>query len=185
MQPLRPPPPARDAATPRACRRLCRAATPPGRLQGPPDPLQYVDRCRPMRLPERLSRARAAHQSETVTSATAPTWAGPACRPVGLGGQGAQRPVTVAGEEPEVTGGRGRHLGGELTGAVEEPDVGVAHRRSPPDHGPGSPPPWRRRCRRGTGRPPWRRTSGVTLAASSPRATGTPTREPYSVQEPS
>ena len=37
-----------------------------------------------------------------------------------------------AGEEPEVAGRRGRHLGGELTGPVEQPDVGVADRLARP-----------------------------------------------------
>jgi hypothetical protein len=42
------------------------------------------------------------------------------------GRQRAQRPLAVAGEEPEVAGRRGRHLGGELAGPVEQPHVGVA-----------------------------------------------------------
>ena len=55
----------------------------------------------------------------------------------------------------------GRHLGGELAGPVEQPDVGVADRlaaRGSP--GPGRRPPWRRRRRRATARPRSRRTSG-------------------------
>src|SRR5690348_14379073 len=34
-----------------------------------------------------------------------------------------ERPVAGRGEEPEVTGRRGDHLGGELTCAVEQPYV--------------------------------------------------------------
>src|SRR5206468_3867514 len=41
------------------------------------------------------------------------------------GGERTEGPGPVAGEEPEVTGGRSGHLGGELTGRVEQPDVRV------------------------------------------------------------
>ena len=47
---------------------------------------------------------------------------------LGTGCEGAQGPAAVVGEEPEVPGRRGRDLGGELAGRVEETDVGVADR---------------------------------------------------------
>jgi hypothetical protein len=60
----------------------------------------------------------------TATSAICPRCA-VTTRSTGLGlrGQRAQRPLTVTGEEAEVAGRRGRHLGGELTRAVEQTDV--------------------------------------------------------------
>src|SRR5690348_9349951 len=43
-------------------------------------------------------------------------------------GQCAQRPRAGGGEEPEVTGGRGDDLGGELVGRVEQADERPADR---------------------------------------------------------
>src|SRR5205823_12085928 len=43
--------------------------------------------------------------------------------------QCAQGPRTGRGEEPELAGGRRHHLGGELTGGVEQPDVRTRHGR--------------------------------------------------------
>src|SRR5690349_22342639 len=45
-----------------------------------------------------------------------------------LGGERAQRPLAVTREEPEVAGGTGRDLGGELAGAVEQAHVRAADR---------------------------------------------------------
>src|SRR4051794_16372016 len=44
---------------------------------------------------------------------------------LGSGREGTKRPLAVAGEEPELTVLVGRHLGGELTRAVEEAHIGV------------------------------------------------------------
>src|SRR5919197_1008642 len=58
-----------------------------------------------------------------------------ASRPVGLvslreyaGTTRGQRPVARRREEPEVSGRRRRHLGGELTSGVQQPHVGAADR---------------------------------------------------------
>src|SRR3954467_1353851 len=91
-----------------------------------------------------------------------------------------QGPLAVAGEEAEMTTGRGRYLGGELAGPVEEPHVGVGHGLAvthdlPLDH----------RLLRDVdaleGKATGLRAAHQASAspASSPSTTGTPTSEPY------
>ena len=103
---------------------------------------------------------------------------------VGLGCQGAQGPLAVAGEEAEVAGGRGGDLGGELTGAVEQTHVGVADRLATAndaalDHG------LLGDVHAVEGQAALSRAAHQASPFSSPRETGTPTSEPYSVHEPS
>src|SRR4051794_16723168 len=97
----------------------------------------------------------------------------------GAGGEGAERPVAGGRVEAEVTGGVGYHLGGELAGGVQQPDERAGDRGTGAQHLAGD--------------------DGVLLqvdalqvAALGGRAAhqtsfsiGTPTSEPYSVQEPS
>ncbi len=71
-------------------------------------------------------------------------------------GPGARR-----GEEPELAGGRGRHLGGELTGGVEQPHV-TATRRAVPRDDAGITDSLTRRPPRPTGLPSSLRTSGTS-----------------------
>src|SRR6478752_1101993 len=101
-----------------------------------------------------------------------------------LGCQRAQRPLAVAGEEPEVTAGRGRDLGGELTGAVEQAHVRRTDRLAAAQHLALDD------CLildvdAVEGQPALSGAAHQASPGSSPRATGTPTREPYSVHEPS
>ena len=115
--------------------------------------------------------------------------AGPAQRP--------QRPRPGRGEEPEHALRRGHDLGGELAGAVEQPDVRAADRltlgtrctmpvmtvsfsRSTPA---GRGADWS-----GAAQPAAMLAGEVmdhAFPGSSPSAIGTPMSEPYSVQEPS
>src|SRR3990170_4078849 len=99
----------------------------------------------------------------------------------GLRGERPHRPPARCGEEPELPGRRRRPLGGELSVAVEQPDVRVAHRLAVADDDPlddggiSQVEPLRR---------------GPTLGRAahqgvSPSAMGTPTNEPHSVHEPS
>ena len=93
----------------------------------------------PALLPPMVDQASSRSTSISATVPRAATTCGRAWRR----GQGPQRPAAVAGEEPEVPGGRGRHLGGELAARVEQAHVGAGDRaRRRAARGPGSPLPW-------------------------------------------
>src|SRR5919112_2954374 len=105
--------------------------------------------------------------------------------------QGAQRPLAGGGEEPELPGRRRGHLCGELPGAVEQSDVRRADRITlvsddALDDGllrhvdalEGDPAGGHAAHQASS-------SSAGTSPGSSPSAIGTPTSEPYSVQEPS
>src|SRR5688572_19730866 len=47
--------------------------------------------------------------------------------PLAHRGKAAHLPLTGGGEEPELALGTGHHLGGELVGVVQQPDVGPGH----------------------------------------------------------
>ena len=125
--------------------------------------------------------------SATSTSAIAPRWATTA-RSTGTVRGASVRSVQRPGrrEEAELAGRRRRHLRGELAASVEQPHVRTAT---------GEPSrttaPWITACvSRSTPAVDAprrvRRTSGATPSpGSSPRTTGTPTSEPYSVHDPS
>src|SRR3954451_17982775 len=96
------------------------------------------------------------------------------------GGQRAQLPLPGGGEEPELALGAGHHLGGELVGRVQQPDVGAG------DRGPVVPP--RALDHRLGGQVDAGEAAallGGAAHAQAPFSIGTPTREPYSVEEPS
>ena len=101
------------------------------------------------------------------------------------GGEHAKRPGPGRREEPEPAVLAERHLGHEIPAGVEQARVADRHRRSVPGdpalhHGLGS--GVRRRAHlRSAGRRP--ATIGGHLP--SPTSIGTPTREPYSVHDPS
>src|SRR6187200_3228865 len=99
-------------------------------------------------------------------------------------GQCPQCPFTGRGEEPELAGGRGRHLGGELAGPVEQADVGAVHGLTVTGHD-ALDDRFLRDVDPVEGQAAGGRAAHQASPASSPRATGTPTSEPYSVQEPS
>ena len=135
---------------------------------------------RPQRVTTSLGRSGGAQPTRSPLGdlAVAAATCGPPARPRR---QRAHRPRPGRGEEPELPGRRRRHLGGELTAAVEQPDVGAAT---------GSPPrvtmPWMTdSLARST--PSSRQPAGLRAAhqAPSPSSIGTPTSEPHSVHEPS
>src|SRR4051794_3951182 len=94
--------------------------------------------------------------------------------------QRANLPRARSGEEPELALRTGHHLGGELVGRVEEPDVGAGHRSAVVpdltlDH------------RLGVQVDAGEAVAllGSAAHAQAPFSIGTPTSEPYSVHEPS
>src|SRR4051794_37313257 len=95
------------------------------------------------------------------------------------GGEGAQGPVTGGREEPEAAGRRRHDLGRELTGRVEQPDVGAGQRLAALghrslDHGLlAHVDPLQAQL-----------LGGCSAHGQTSFSTGTPTSEPYSVHEP-
>ena len=102
--------------------------------------------------------------------------------PLPDGGQGAQRPRSRGGEEPEVTGGRRDDLRGELVSGVQQAHERAADRLTRAvDDAAGD---HRLLLEVDAGRA----TSVLASVQSTyqlPNSIGTPTREPYSVQLPS
>src|SRR5690606_34851898 len=105
---------------------------------------------------------------------------------LGARGERPHRPPPRCREEPELPGFGGRHLRGELAVLVVQPDVGAGDRRAVAHHlalddgllghvdvGPAAAAEQRPAARQ------------EASPGSSPTTTGTPTSEPYSVQEPS
>src|SRR5690349_21848756 len=96
------------------------------------------------------------------------------------GGQRADLPRARGREEPELALRGGHHLGGELVGRVEQPDVRAGHR--------GTVVPDLALDHRLAVQVDAREAAallGGSAHAQAPFSIGTPTREPYSVHEPS
>src|SRR5271170_926538 len=101
------------------------------------------------------------------------------------GGEHAERPGPGGGEEPESAVLAERHLSDKVTTGVEQARVADRYRRSVPrylalHHGLGSGARGRAHLR-----PAGRRGAASGAHLPSPTSIGTPTREPYSVHEPS
>src|SRR5579862_7690750 len=99
------------------------------------------------------------------------------------GGQHAHGPRPGSGEEPEAAVLPQRDLGDELVTGAEQPGVPGSHRGAAVDD-----PAFHHRLASGgrrLGGPADRRAAPAGAQRASPSSIGTPTSDPYSVQEPS
>src|SRR6185437_4598480 len=100
------------------------------------------------------------------------------------GGQDAEHPLAGSGEEAEAAVLAKRNLGDELVVRAQQPGVALGHRAITAEHLPLDD-RLLARLVLGNGHAACRRAAAVVAHLPSPSSIGTPTREPYSVHDPS